>query len=183
MYEAHGARTVHSKYTPRHSADKLRGGKLDMQNARAKPVSELFGTPATPKTGRGRLVAAAIELFYRQGFAAVGIDQVIAAAGVTKTTFYENVEAREGLRIAAVEPCDEREVGACYRAVRKLASDEPACREQDEVIENLDFVGVRTHRLGSIHQLTLPASRSSLRQRSFTGQLEGGPHATSARTV
>jgi hypothetical protein len=39
-----------------------------MPNAQAKSVSELFGLPDAPKTGRERLVAAAIELCYRQGF-------------------------------------------------------------------------------------------------------------------
>jgi AcrR family transcriptional regulator len=59
-----------------------------------KSVAQLLGVPDIPKSGRERLVAAAVELFYRQGFAAVGIDQVIDAAGVTKTTFYKHSRAR-----------------------------------------------------------------------------------------
>ncbi len=56
-------------------------------DSKHKPVVELFGLREPPKTGRARLVHAAIELFYSHGFHAVGIDQVLAAAGVTKTTF------------------------------------------------------------------------------------------------
>ncbi len=56
-------------------------------NSKHKPVAELFGLPAPPKTGRARLVHVAIELFYSHGFQAVGVDQTLAAAGVTKTTF------------------------------------------------------------------------------------------------
>ena len=97
-----------------------------MAVARGKPVSELFGLPETPKTGRERLVAAAVELFYRQGFAAVGIDQVIAAAGVTKTTFYKHFEGKDDLMVAAVQRRDEWESHAWDRAVRKLAGDDPA---------------------------------------------------------
>src|SRR5262249_48005043 len=50
---------------------------VPMPIAIAKSVTELLGVPDPPKTGRERLVAAAVELFYRRGFGAVGIDQVI----------------------------------------------------------------------------------------------------------
>src|SRR5947208_1370563 len=54
----------------------------------------IVGAAPAPATGRERMVAAAIELFYRHGFGAVGIDQVIAEAGVTKTTFYKHFEGK-----------------------------------------------------------------------------------------
>ena len=97
-----------------------------MSNARTKSVSELFGLPDAPKTGRERLVAAAVELFYRHGFGAVGIDQVIGAAGVTKTTFYKHFEGKDDLMVAAVQRRDEWESQAWDRAVRKIAGDDPA---------------------------------------------------------
>jgi len=91
-----------------------------------KPVSELFGLPEPPKTGRERLVAAAVDLFYRHGFAAVGIDQVIGKAGVTKTTFYKHFEGKDDLMVAAVERRDEWESQAWIRAVNKMAKSDPA---------------------------------------------------------
>jgi len=97
-----------------------------MPAVRAKTVSELLGLPDPPRTGRERLVAAAIELFYRHGFGAVGIDQVIATAGVTKTTFYKHFESKDELMVAAVQRRDEWESLAWDRAVRKLAGDDPA---------------------------------------------------------
>jgi AcrR family transcriptional regulator len=93
-----------------------------------KPVTELLGVPDPPKTGRGRLVAAAIELFYRHGFSAVGIDHVVAAAGVTKTTFYKHFESKDDLMVAAVNRRDEWETQAWNRAVRELAGDDPAAQ-------------------------------------------------------
>ncbi len=96
-----------------------------MSNARRK-CSELFGVPDAPKTGRERLVAAAVELFCRQGFSLIGIDQVIATAGVTKTTFYKHFEGKDDLIVAAVERRDEWESQAWDRAVRQLAGDDPA---------------------------------------------------------
>jgi AcrR family transcriptional regulator len=97
-----------------------------MPKLREKSASELFGLPDPPKTGRERLVAVAINLFYRNGFGAVGIDRVIAAAGVTKTTFYKHFEGKDDLMVAAVRRRDEWESQAWDRAVRKLAGDDPA---------------------------------------------------------
>jgi AcrR family transcriptional regulator len=91
-----------------------------------KSVTELLGLPDAPKTGRERLVAAAIELFYRNGFGAVGLDQVISKAGVTKTTFYKHFESKDDLMVAAVQRRDEWESQAWDRAVRKLAGEDPA---------------------------------------------------------
>ncbi len=96
-----------------------------MPAASSKTVTELLGLPDPPKNGRERLVAAAIGLFYRQGFSAVGIDQIIAAAGVTKTTFYKHFEGKDDLMVAAVQRRDEWESQAWSRAVRKLAGDDP----------------------------------------------------------
>jgi AcrR family transcriptional regulator len=109
-----------------------------MTRATTRSVTELLGLPAPPKTGRERLVAAAIELFYRQGFGAVGIDQVIATAGVTKTTFYKHFESKDELMVAAVLRRDEWESQAWERAVRKLAGDDPA-RQLLAVIDVLDL--------------------------------------------
>jgi AcrR family transcriptional regulator len=96
-----------------------------MTTARVKSVAELLGVPEVPKAGRERLIAAAVELFYRHGFAAVGIDRVIAAAGVTKTTFYKHFDGKDDLMIAAVRRRDEWESQAWARAVRKIAGDDP----------------------------------------------------------
>jgi AcrR family transcriptional regulator len=99
-----------------------------MSSPGAKSVTELFGLTYPPTTGRERLVAAAVELFYRHGFGAVGIDRVIATAGVTKTTFYKHFESKDDLMVAAVERRDEWESQAWGRAVRKLAGDDPAAQ-------------------------------------------------------
>lgn len=94
-------------------------------NSRHKPVAELFGLPEVPKTGRARLVHAAIELFYSHGFQAVGIDQIIASAGVTKTTFYKHFESKDELLVAAIRQRDQWEMDAWSTAVRKMAGDDP----------------------------------------------------------
>ena len=97
-----------------------------MASAHPKSVVEILGVPDPPRTGRERLVAAGVELFYRHGFGAVGIDRVIAAANVTKTTFYKHFEGKDDLMVAAVQRRDEWESAAWHRAVRKIAGDDPA---------------------------------------------------------
>lgn len=95
---------------------------------RERKVSELFGVPDPPKTGRERLVAAAIELFYTYGFQAVGLDHIITTAGVTKSTFYKHFESKEDLMVAAVKRRDEWETQAWDRALREVAGDDPRAR-------------------------------------------------------
>jgi AcrR family transcriptional regulator len=99
-----------------------------MHTVQVKTVSELFGLPDPPRKGRQRLVAAAVELFSRHGFAAVGIDRIIDAAGVTKSTFYKHFDGKDELMVAAVQQRDEWESQAWDRAVGKLAGDDPAAR-------------------------------------------------------
>ena len=93
-----------------------------------KTALELLGVPDAPRQGRDRLVATAVDLIYMRGFNAVGIDQVIAAAGVTKTTFYKHFQSKDDLMVAAVRRRDEWETQAWDRAVRKSVGDAPRAR-------------------------------------------------------
>src|SRR5215470_18008251 len=106
---------VHFRYTPGLTTGTL-SAVTAMISPHPKTVTELLGQPDPPKTGRERLVAAAVELFYRNGFGAIGIDQVIAAAGVTKSTFYKHFESKDDLVLAAVRRRDEWEAQAWARA-------------------------------------------------------------------
>lgn len=52
---------------------------------------------------RQRLIQTALDLFYREGFHAVGLDRIIAEVGVTKTTFYNHFPSKDDLIVAVVE--------------------------------------------------------------------------------
>jgi len=54
-------------------------------------------------TTRQRLVQAAVRRFYRDGFRSVGIDQVLADVGISKTAFYKHFASKEDLMLAALE--------------------------------------------------------------------------------
>ena len=94
-------------------------------NVKHKSVMELFGVPEPPRIGRDHLVHVAVELVYAYGFQAVGVDQVISAAGVSKTTFYKHFESRDDLLVAAIRLRDEWEMQAFDSAVQKLANGDP----------------------------------------------------------
>jgi AcrR family transcriptional regulator len=52
---------------------------------------------------RQRLIDAAGRRFYRDGFRNVGIDQILADVGISKTAFYKHFECKEDLMLAALE--------------------------------------------------------------------------------
>jgi len=52
---------------------------------------------------RQRLIDAAVRRFYRDGFRSVGIDQILADVGISKTAFYKHFECKEDLMLAALE--------------------------------------------------------------------------------
>lgn len=56
-----------------------------------------------PTPTRQRLVEAAIRRFYRDGFRNVGIDQILADVGISKTAFYKHFASKEDLVLAALE--------------------------------------------------------------------------------
>ncbi|MDQ0942316.1 TetR/AcrR family transcriptional regulator [Streptomyces sp. V1I1] len=55
--------------------------------------------PASRSSARTRLVTAAADMFYAEGIHSVGVDRLIAAAGVTKATFYRHFPSKEDLVI------------------------------------------------------------------------------------
>jgi AcrR family transcriptional regulator len=56
---------------------------------------------------RERLIQSAIRRFYRDGFRSVGIDQVLADVGISKTAFYKHFECKEDLMLAALQMQNE----------------------------------------------------------------------------
>lgn len=69
---------------------------------------------ATVTPTRQRLVEAAGRRFYRDGFRMVGLDQILAEVGISKTAFYKHFESKEDLVLAALEDHD-REMQETFR--------------------------------------------------------------------
>jgi AcrR family transcriptional regulator len=71
--------------------------------------AESTGTPGRPTLdppaaeARERIVRTAYELFYRDGVTAVGVDRIVAEAGVAKTTLYRHFRSKDDLVVAVLE--------------------------------------------------------------------------------
>lgn len=61
---------------------------------------------AEASPARRRLLDTATRLFYQGGIHAVGIDRIIAEAGVAKATFYNHFPSKDDLVVAYIEEQD-----------------------------------------------------------------------------
>ncbi|MGH8435088.1 MAG: TetR/AcrR family transcriptional regulator [Pseudomonas sp.] len=52
---------------------------------------------------RDQLVSTALELFYREGYHATGIDRILAESGVAKMTLYKHFKSKEELILAVLD--------------------------------------------------------------------------------
>jgi AcrR family transcriptional regulator len=52
---------------------------------------------------RERILATAYELFTQHGLVAVGVDRIVAEAGVAKTTLYRHFRSKDALAVAVLE--------------------------------------------------------------------------------
>jgi AcrR family transcriptional regulator len=56
-----------------------------------------------------RILSTARDLFYRQGYRATGINEIIEKSGVAKATFYANFPSKDDLALAYVKAMNEKE--------------------------------------------------------------------------
>ena len=90
-----------------------------------RTAKELFGGEEPATTTRDRLIETALNLFYRYGFHAVGLDRILTDAGLTKTTFYNHFESKEDLIIAAIRRRDQWETQTFARMIQERAGYDP----------------------------------------------------------
>lgn len=79
--------------------------------------------PATTAGPAERLLDAAARLFDREGIRAVGIDRVIASAGVARASLYAHYGSKDALVTAYLERADRNDLHRWQRAVRGLDDD------------------------------------------------------------
>ncbi len=77
---------------------------MSSENPEASLPGDLLPDPRPdPRSARDRILAVAGPLFYREGYRGVGVDRVIAEAGVAKATFYRHFPAKDDLIIACID--------------------------------------------------------------------------------
>lgn len=81
-----------------------------------------LAAPGLTGSPRERLLAAANELFYREGVHTVGIDRVIERAGVAKATLYSTFGSKDELIAAYLEGRHERMRERMRRAIDRRRS-------------------------------------------------------------
>jgi AcrR family transcriptional regulator len=66
-------------------------------------AQEVPMTSSKASSKREQLLNTALELFYREGYHATGIDRILAESGVAKMTLYKHFKSKDELIMAALE--------------------------------------------------------------------------------
>jgi AcrR family transcriptional regulator len=104
-----------------------------------------MATTTAKPSPRERLLDAAMELFYAEGVQSVGIDRVIARAGVAKASLYSTFGSKEGLVLAYLERRHDLVIGRINARVAE--AEEPVERllalfdAQADLFRRPDFRG------------------------------------------
>jgi AcrR family transcriptional regulator len=100
-------------------------------------------TQARPSVARERILDTAFALFYARGIRAVGIDLIIAEAGVAKATFYKHFPAKDDLVVAYLDKVDGVWTGQ-LKAAAAAAGPSPA----DQLVGMFDALSSACRREG-----------------------------------
>jgi AcrR family transcriptional regulator len=120
-----------------------------MQNSPSRPdnATHPYHLPERPKNPtRARILAAAAKLFYRNGIRAVTVEDVAAAASVTKVTVYKHFGSKAALVASCLDMLDDRFLGWFIRQVEAKGKN-PRARllavfdVYDEWLQGSDFRG------------------------------------------
>lgn len=104
-----------------------------------KAVPPLDVTPrrrGRASTRRDLLLDTALRLFARDGFHAVGIDRILAEAGVAKMTLYKHFRSKQELIVAALKRRDEAYI---HRLITLL--DQRGGPPRDRLLVAFDLLG------------------------------------------
>jgi AcrR family transcriptional regulator len=82
------------------------------------------GKPPAVRRGeqRERILLAARDVFAARGYAAAGVDEIVARARVSRTTFYSFFENKEACLLAVFALGVERIAGALFKVVAETAA-------------------------------------------------------------
>ena len=103
------------------------------------PASASTRTKRAPAQGedsaRDKVFATARDLFYRKGFRAVGVDAVVAASGVAKTTLYRWFPTKDDLVLAVLDSRNEE-----FWAQWEATAERHMGRPRDELLAQVKWI-------------------------------------------
>lgn len=108
---------------------------------RTEPTNQRLAEEPGQVDMRERLLATASDLFYRRGVRAVGVDVIIEAAGVAKTSLYRHFRTKDDL-IAAYLQREDEDFWACWDGVAARHSDDG----EAELDAHIAWIGERVGR-------------------------------------
>jgi AcrR family transcriptional regulator len=134
----------------------------------------------TKPNAASRIVETAERLFYADGIRAVGIDRIIAEAGVAKMTLYHHFPSKDDLILAVLEYREVRVEAMCAKAIdRHLRKGMATLRGffaalsqwfESDGFRGCSFINARVELADPDH----PASKFSARHKErFHAMLEG----------
>jgi AcrR family transcriptional regulator len=143
-------------------------------DATTATVADVASAP-DQRSARDRLLDAADELFYAEGVHVVGIDRIIARAGVAKASLYNSFGSKDELVRAYLQRRYERRKDAITRTIEPY--DTP--RERllaifdylDELIGEQDFRGCAFQRANAESSPDAPSAEVSQVSRAWTRAL------------
>jgi AcrR family transcriptional regulator len=74
----------------------------------------------TESVARRRILDTASNLFYRNGYRATGINEIIRKSGVAKATFYDHFPSKQSLAYAYVESMNREETRIMEEGLKKF---------------------------------------------------------------
>lgn len=96
---------------------------------------------------RQKLVEAARQRFYRDGFRNVGLDQIISDVGISKTAFYKHFQSKEDLMLEVLTAQDQWLQQRLLQMIREIGGDSASRQLHavfdvvEQIIESEDFFG------------------------------------------
>jgi hypothetical protein len=90
------------------------------------PRTDLVVQTGRPSAPRERLLQSAAALFHAEGINGVGVDRVLAEAGVTRATMYRHFAGKEALVVAYLDQEDA--------AIRQLFTDAAAGGSREQLL-------------------------------------------------
>ena len=101
-------------------------------------------TAQRPSEARERLLSTASELFYTKGVHAVGVDEIISRAPITRATFYRHFPSKDDLIVAYIRSADQHIRDAIAAALENPTSPESGVRAiADYVASQITTPGFR----------------------------------------
>lgn len=97
-------------------------------------MADRSSSKPAPASARDRLLDAALSLIRAKGYSGTSVDELCAAAGVTKGAFFHHFKGKEALAVAAAEYWSEK-TGALFAAAPYHQHDDPL----DRVLGYIDF--------------------------------------------